>query len=60
MAGARPYINLDNGASTPTFEPVWTAVCQAWRQPAHVQRAIVEAVEPIVADVVGAPRPSTT
>jgi selenocysteine lyase/cysteine desulfurase len=55
LEGERPYVNLDNGASTPTFEPVWTAVCQTWRQPAHVQQAIVEAVRPIVGSVLGAP-----
>jgi selenocysteine lyase/cysteine desulfurase len=30
-AGARPYVNLDNAASTPTFEPIWDAVRLAWR-----------------------------
>lgn len=55
QSGERPYIDLDNGASTPTFEPVWAAACQAWRQPADVQRALVEGVANIVSDVVGAP-----
>jgi selenocysteine lyase/cysteine desulfurase len=55
QAGERPFINLDNAASTPTFEPVWTAACQAWRQPTDARHAIVEAVAPIVSDVVGAP-----
>ena len=55
VEGARPYVNLDNGASTPTFEPIWAAVRQAWRQPAHVQQAVVQEVRSIVADVVGAP-----
>ncbi|MBL8142332.1 MAG: aminotransferase class V-fold PLP-dependent enzyme [Acidobacteria bacterium] len=55
QAGERTFINLDNGASTPTFEPVWTAACQAWRQPTDARHAIVEAVAPIVSDVVGAP-----
>jgi selenocysteine lyase/cysteine desulfurase len=31
LEGDRPYINLDNGASTPTFTPIWDAVCQVWR-----------------------------
>ena len=26
--GTRPFINLDNAASTPTFAPIWDAVCQ--------------------------------
>jgi selenocysteine lyase/cysteine desulfurase len=53
--GARPYVNLDNGASTPTFEPIWTAVRQAWRQPMDVQQELVQQVRSIVADAVGAP-----
>ncbi len=55
VGGARPYVNLDNGASTPTFEPIWTAVRQTWRQPKHVQQAVVEEVKSVVADVLGAP-----
>ena len=54
MEGARPYVNLDNGASTPTFEPIWTAVRQAWRQPMHVQQDLIREVGSIVADAVGA------
>jgi selenocysteine lyase/cysteine desulfurase len=53
--GARPYVNLDNGASTPTFEPIWNAVCKTWRQPTPVQRAIVSEVKSICAEVLGAP-----
>ena len=55
IEGARPYVNLDNGASTPTFEPIWAAVRQAWRQPVHVQQDIIREVRSIVADAVGAP-----
>lgn len=53
--GARRYVNLDNAASTPTFEPVWDAVRQAWRQPLHIQRDIIRDVRSIVAEAVGAP-----
>jgi selenocysteine lyase/cysteine desulfurase len=53
--GDRPYVNLDNGASTPAFEPIWTAVRQAWRQPMHVQEDLVQEVGSIVAGAVGAP-----
>jgi selenocysteine lyase/cysteine desulfurase len=28
VEGAKPYINLDNAASTPTFTLIWEAVCQ--------------------------------
>jgi selenocysteine lyase/cysteine desulfurase len=55
VEGARPFVNLDNGASTPTFEPIWTAVRQTWRQPKEVQQAVVQAATSIVADVLGAP-----
>ena len=55
VEGARPYVNLDNGASTPTFAPIWNAVRQTWRQPEHVQQAIVQEVKSVVADVLGAP-----
>ena len=55
VEGARPYVNLDNGASTPTFEPIWTAVRQTWRQPTDVQQAVVQEVKSVVADVLGAP-----
>ncbi|MBN1658259.1 MAG: aminotransferase class V-fold PLP-dependent enzyme [Anaerolineae bacterium] len=53
--GTRPYINLDNAASTPTFAPIWQAVRQAWREPRRVQEAIVHAVKAICARVLGAP-----
>jgi selenocysteine lyase/cysteine desulfurase len=53
--GARPFINLDNAASTPTFTPVWEAVCQTWRQPRQVQQEIVEEVKAICAGFLGAP-----
>jgi selenocysteine lyase/cysteine desulfurase len=55
VEGARPYVNLDNGASTPTFEAVWTAVRQTWRQPKHVQQEVVQSAKSVVADVLGAP-----
>ncbi len=55
LEGAKPFINLDNGASTPTFEPIWDAVCQAWRQPEQVQQEIVREVKSICAGVLGAP-----
>jgi selenocysteine lyase/cysteine desulfurase len=54
-AGAQPFINLDNGASTPTFMPIWEAVYQSWRQPRQVQLEIIEAVKSICANALGAP-----
>ena len=55
VEGARPYINLDNGASTPTFMPVWNVVCQAWRQPRQGQQEVIDEVRSICAGVLGAP-----
>jgi len=53
--GPRPFINLDNAASTPTFEPVWAAVRESWRLPADERPAVIEAVRSAVLDVLGAP-----
>ncbi len=55
VEGAKPYINLDNGASTPTFTPIWDAVCQTWRQPRQTQQEIIHEVKSICADVLDAP-----
>ncbi len=53
--GDKTFVNLDNGASTPTFTPVWNAVCQAWRQPGQVHQQIIQEVRSICADFLGAP-----
>jgi selenocysteine lyase/cysteine desulfurase len=53
--GARPFINLDNGASTPTFTPVWKAACQALWQSEQIQQAIVNEVKAICARALNAP-----
>jgi selenocysteine lyase/cysteine desulfurase len=53
--GDQPFINLDNGASTPTFTPIWKAVCQTWHQPRQVQQEIIHEVKSICAEVLGAP-----
>lgn len=52
--GRRPFVNLDNAASTPTFWPVWTVVTEAWRQPVEVQAALVSEVKGILAAFLGA------
>ncbi len=54
--GSRPYVNLDNSASTPTFMPVWNAVRHTWRQPMQVQQEIVQEVKSICAGFLGAPQ----
>jgi selenocysteine lyase/cysteine desulfurase len=53
--GPRPYINLDNGASTPTFTPIWEAARRAWRQPRPVKQEIVRETKAICAHFLGAP-----
>ncbi len=53
--GLRPYINLDNAASTPTFAQIWNSVSQTWRQPRQVQRQIVQEVKSVCAGALGAP-----
>jgi selenocysteine lyase/cysteine desulfurase len=53
--GQKPFINLDNAASTPTFKPILNAVCLTWRQPQQVQQEIIQEVKSICAGVLGAP-----
>lgn len=52
--GARPYVNFDNGASTPTFAPIWESVRRTWRQPEEVQQALVAEVRALCLDYLGA------
>jgi selenocysteine lyase/cysteine desulfurase len=53
--GDRPFINLDNSASTPTFAPVWNAFRQAWRQTEKVKQEITGEVKSICAAALNAP-----
>jgi selenocysteine lyase/cysteine desulfurase len=53
--GEKPFINFDNSASTPTFEPVWKAVNQTLGQGDQVQREIVDKVRTVCAGFLGAP-----
>lgn len=53
--GERPYINLDNSASTPTFTPVWDSAKLAWTQPEKVNQKIIQEVRAICARILGAP-----
>jgi selenocysteine lyase/cysteine desulfurase len=53
--GMQPFLNFDNSASTPTFEPVWNAFRQAWRQPGQVKNEIIQEVKGICATTLGAP-----
>jgi selenocysteine lyase/cysteine desulfurase len=53
--GERPFINLDNSASTPTFTPVWNAFRQAWRQTEQVKQEIIGKVKSVCAAALNAP-----
>ena len=54
--GDQPFINLDNGASTPTFMPIWKRRSPNVAAAAPVQQEIISEVKSICADVLGAPR----
>ncbi len=54
ITGEKPYINLDNGASTPTFIPIWDVITKTWKQPEHIQRDIVSEVKRICTDFLDA------
>ncbi len=53
--GLKRYINLDNGASTPSFEFVWECVRKSWKQDKERQQAMVAEVRKIIARVLQAP-----
>ncbi len=53
--GNEPYINFDNSASTPTFQPIWDAACRAWRQPETAWPGLVRAVRDSCHRFFGAP-----
>jgi selenocysteine lyase/cysteine desulfurase len=53
--GSKPFINLDNGASTPTFTPIWNAAFQSWHQPRKIQQEIIREVRSLCAKTLGAP-----
>jgi selenocysteine lyase/cysteine desulfurase len=55
LEGERPYINLDNAASTPTFKTVWDTVRHTWRQSDQVHQEIIQEVSAITARLLGAP-----
>ncbi|MHC1777565.1 MAG: aminotransferase class V-fold PLP-dependent enzyme [Lentimicrobium sp.] len=53
--GHRPFINLDNSATTPAFRPVWEAFRQGMRMNDQTVEAIAGNVRQICADALGAP-----
>lgn len=54
IEGSKTFTNLDNAATTPTFEPVWDAARQTWQAPLQVQQEIINVVKSICANFLGA------
>lgn len=52
--GDKPFINLDNAASTPTFFPIWNVVSKVWCQSVTVHADIIREVKKIIAVFLGA------
>ncbi|MDO8123638.1 MAG: aminotransferase class V-fold PLP-dependent enzyme [Candidatus Hermodarchaeota archaeon] len=55
VEGEQPYSNLDNAASTPTFEPIWQVAKQILWQPHNFHIDLVSKVKEICAEFLGAP-----
>ena len=53
--GTHSYTQLDNGASTPTFLPIWQAVQRTLQTTAKVQAELVTSVQKICADFLPCP-----
>lgn len=53
--GIRPFINLDNSASTSTFIPVWNAFRYSLLQPESVKKEIIQHVRSVCAEMLNAP-----
>lgn len=54
-AGSRPFIYLDNAATTPAFQEVWNVVCNTWNQPAEMKTEIIREVRSVCAGYLNAP-----
>lgn len=54
--GETEFINLDNGASTPTFMPVWEIYRRSLYLPAEASKEVADEVRGICAEFLGAPR----
>ena len=53
--GNKPYINLDNAASTPTFSPVWEAFKRALSLPPNAHGDVIREAKTICHDFLDAP-----
>ena len=54
IEGERPFNNLDNSASTPTFIPIWDAFRKTLQQSELVKQDVVKEVKTICAGFLGA------
>lgn len=54
LEGVQPFVNLDNGASTPTFTPVWEVVCKVWNLSEPIKNNIIQQVKSLCFDFVKA------
>jgi selenocysteine lyase/cysteine desulfurase len=53
--GMVSFVNLDNGASTPTFTPIWDTFFQTLQQPETIRETLVKEVRSISTRFLGAP-----
>jgi selenocysteine lyase/cysteine desulfurase len=58
MEGMKPFTNLDNSASTPTFTPVWNAFRQTLNQSEKLKREIIQETRTICEKWLNAPTAS--
>lgn len=56
LHGQKPFINLDNSASTPTFTPIWEVFRKTWLLQGPFCNEIVEEVKTIIANSMNAPK----
>jgi len=54
--GTKKFINLDNGASTPTFTPVFEAAWNSLQLPQTTSKEIIEEAKSICSGFLGAPQ----
>jgi selenocysteine lyase/cysteine desulfurase len=54
-SGTRPFIYLDNAASTPAFSEVWNVVRRTWNLQDEINRKIIQEVRSICAGYLDAP-----
>lgn len=53
--GMKPFIQFDNSASTPTFEPVWEAFFNTLLETPEVQQEVIREVRQLCAEIFDAP-----